>query len=69
MSPTTKYVVKCVLAGVYAALTYLAASQVAGQLTWDSLAGAAIAGGIAGLVSAGIGAGTTLEAPGKKDGT
>ncbi len=66
MTPTTKYVVKCVLAGVYACLTYLAAFQVAGDLSWDSLAGGLLAGGIAGLACAGIGAATTLEAPGKK---
>jgi len=66
MSPTVKFAIKCTGFGLYAFLTYLAAAQVAGQLTLDSLVGALIAGGLAGLGYAGIGAATSLEAPGKK---
>lgn len=62
MSPTTKYIVKCVLIGLYGVLVSL---QVAlPGISWDDLLGAIIAGAIGGLGYAGIGAATTLEAPG-----
>lgn len=64
MSPTTKYVVKCVLIGAYAVLVSL---QVAlPGISLDELVASLIAGGIGGLGYAGIGAATTLEEPGKK---
>lgn len=68
MSPTTKYVVKCVGFGVYAFLSSLASVKVASgnAIGIDQLETAVILGGLGGLGYAGIGAATTLEAPGKK---
>ena len=64
MSPMTKYVVKCVLFGLYGMLVSL---QVAlPGVTVDELVAAVIAGAVGGLGYAGIGAATTLEAPGRK---
>ena len=64
MSPTTKYVIKCVLFGVSGVLISLQANLPGVSL--DDAIAAFIAGGIAGIAYAGIGAATTLEAPGKK---
>jgi len=62
MSPTLKYVTKCVLIGLYGLLVSL---QVAlPGISWDDLISAVIAGAIGGLGYAGIGAATPLEAPG-----
>jgi hypothetical protein len=64
MTPTQKYVLKCVLIGLYGLLVSL---QVAlPGISWDDATAAIIAGAIGGLGYAGIGAATTLEAPGKK---
>ena len=64
MSPTTKFAVKCVGIGLYAVLVSL---QVAlPGITLDDLVSALVAGAIGGLGYAGIGAATSLEAPGKK---
>lgn len=63
MSPTGKYVLKCILIGLYGVLVSL---QVAlPGITLDELMAAVIAGGIGGLGYAGIGAATPLEEPGK----
>ena len=64
MSPTMKFTVKCVGLAVYGVLVSL---QVAlPGITADDLISAVIAGSIGGLGYAGIGAATSLEAPGKK---
>jgi hypothetical protein len=64
MTPTMKYVTKCVLIALYATLVSL---QVAlPGITVDDVVSAVIAGAIGGLGYAGIGAATSLEAPGKK---
>ena len=61
MSPMTKYIVKCVLIGLYGALVAL---QVAlPGISTDELVAALIAGAIGGLGYAGIGAATPLEHP------
>lgn len=67
-SPTTKYVIKCALFGVYAFLSSLATVKVASgnAIGVDQLETAIILGGLGALGYAGIGAGTSLEAPGKK---
>ena len=63
MSPTAKYVVKCVGFGIYG---FLVSLQVAlPGLSVDELVAATVAGAIGGLGYAGIGYATTLEAPGK----
>jgi hypothetical protein len=63
MTPTQKYVTKCVLIALYATLVSL---QVAlPGISTDDLVQAVIAGAIGGLGYAGIGAATSLEAPGK----
>lgn len=63
MSPTQKYITKCVLFGLYGLLVSL---QVAlPGLSADEVIAAVIAGAIGGLGYAGIGAATSLEAPGK----
>lgn len=62
MTPTQKYVLKCVLIGVYGVLVSL---QVAlPGIDLNDLAQGLIAGGIGGLSYAGIGAATSLEEPG-----
>lgn len=62
MTPTQKFVLKCFLIGLYGLLVSL---QVAlPGIDWNDLAQGIIAGGIGGLGYAGIGASTTLEAPG-----
>jgi hypothetical protein len=64
MTPTQKFVLKCVLIGVYGLLVSL---QVAlPGISWDDVLQGVIAGAIGGLAYGGIGAATTLEAPGKK---
>ncbi len=64
MTPIQKFIIKCVLIGGYATLVSL---QVAlPGLSWDDIISALIAGAIGGLGYAGIGASTSLEAPGKK---
>ena len=64
MSALQKYVAKCVLIGLYG---FLVAVQVnLPGVSWDDLIGAVVAGAIGGLGYAGIGAATSLEAPGKK---
>jgi hypothetical protein len=64
VTPTTKFIIKCVGIGLYATLVSL---QVAlPGLTIDDVVQALIAGAIGGLGYAGIGAATSLEAPGKK---
>jgi len=61
MSPMAKFVVKCVLIGVYGVLVAL---QVAlPGITIDELVAAVIAGAIGALGYAGIGAATPLEHP------
>lgn len=65
MSPTRKYIVKCVLFGVSAALVRLQA--VLPGISLDDLVSAVIAGAIVGLGYAGIGAATSLEAPGRQE--
>lgn len=61
MSPMTKYIIKCVLIGLYGALVAL---QVAlPGISTDELVAAVIAGAIGGLGYAGIGAATPLEHP------
>jgi hypothetical protein len=66
MTPLQKYITKCVLFGLYGLLVSL---QVAlPGLTADEVIAAVIAGAIGGLGYAGIGAATSLEAPGKKGG-
>ena len=63
MSPTGKYVTKCVLIALYAVLVSL---QVAlPGLTADEVLSAVIAGGIGGLGYAGIGAATSLGLQGR----
>jgi len=64
MSPTAKYVIKCVLIGLYATLVSLQVSLPG--LSSDEIVAALIAGAIGGFGYAGIGAATTLEAPGRK---
>ncbi len=64
MTPTQKYVTKCVLFGLYGLLVSL---QVAlPGISLDELIAGLIAGGIGGLGYAGIGYATSLEAPGTK---
>jgi hypothetical protein len=63
MTPTQKYVLKCVLIGLYGVLVALQA--VLPGISWDDIVSAVIAGALGGLGYAGIGAATTLEAPGK----
>ena len=64
MTPLAKFVVKCVLFGVYSLLTYLTAARIeSGSYSLDALVGGLIAAGIAGLGYAGIGAATPLEHP------
>lgn len=62
MTPTQKYVLKCVLIGLYGVLVSLQA--VLPGISWDDVVAAVIAGALGGLGYAGIGAATTLEAPG-----
>lgn len=63
MSPTQKFAIKCIGLGLYGVLVSL---QVAlPGISTDDLIAAVIAGGIGGLGYAGIGAATSLEAPGK----
>jgi len=67
VSPTQKYVLKCVLFGTYGVLVSLQVSLP--DISLDDLIQALIAGAIGGLGYAGIGAATSLEAPGKGGGT
>jgi len=64
MSPTGKYVTKCVLIGMYGVLVSLQVNLPG--VSWDDLISAVVAGAIGALAYAGIGAATPLEAPGKK---
>ncbi len=64
MTPTTKFVLKCVLIGVYATIVSLQVNLPG--ISSDDLVTALIAGALGGLGYAGIGAATTLEAVGKK---
>lgn len=72
MSPTARYVLRCVLFGVSAILVSLQASAAGSDLQSSEVVQALIAGGIAALAYAGIGAasanvephiGNTLDEP------
>jgi hypothetical protein len=63
MTPTMKYVTKCVLIGVYGALVSLQVNLPG--VSSDDLVSALIAGALGALVYAGIGAATPLEAVGR----
>ena len=58
-----RYVLRCVLFGVSAFLVSLQASSLGSDLTGDELLAAAIAGGIAALAYAGIGAAVPIVEP------
>jgi hypothetical protein len=64
VTPTQKFVLKCVLIGAYATIVSLQVNLPG--ISGDDLTTALIAGAIGALAYAGIGAATTLEAPGKK---
>jgi len=58
-----RYVLRCVLFGVSAFLVSVQASATGSDLTWDEVLYAAIAGGIAALAYAGIGAASSSVEP------
>lgn len=62
-SVTARYVLRCVLFGVSAFLVSLQASTLGSDLTSDEVWAAAIAGGIAALAYAGIGAAVPAVEP------
>lgn len=62
-SVRARYVLRCVLFGISAFLVSLQASTLGSDLTWDETAAAAIAGGIAALAYAGIGAAVPAVEP------
>ena len=60
---TARYVLRCTLFGVAAFLVSVQASATGSSLTWDEVLYAAIAGGIAALAYAGIGAASSSVEP------
>lgn len=66
MSPTTKFVIKCVLIGIGVLLSSLATATIDGALSLNEAIVALSFGWGAGLGYGGLGYVTTLEAPGRK---
>ena len=62
-TPASRYVLRSVLFGVSAFLVSLQASALGSSLDWGEVINAAIAGGIAGLAYAGIGAASASVEP------
>jgi hypothetical protein len=62
-SVQARYVLRCVLFGVSAFLVSVQASATGSSLTWAEVLYAAIAGGLAALAYAGIGAASTAVEP------
>lgn len=62
-TPASRYVLRSILFGVSAFLVSLQASALGSSLEWSEVLNAAIAGGIAGLAYAGIGAASSAVEP------